>query len=235
MKSVKIALLGDRSDEVIAHRAIPLALQIAADELSLNQQGGSCTAVWIHSSKIDLSQLSQYDGIWCVPASPYADSENVLNAIRYARENDVPFLGTCGGYQHAVLEYAKNVLGYTNAGTVEEDPDTTLPLINAMFCSLVEKPGAIRLAANSQLHAIYQSNLVEEQYHCSFGVNRHYLTIFDNSELEFTGFDTNDDPRAIEHRNHPFFFGTAFQPERSALENQMHPLINAFLKAASGK
>jgi len=227
---VKIALLGDYSDEVIAHRAIGPALQLAAQQISVE-----CQSEWIHTSEIDLEPLSDYQGFWCVPASPYADTVKMINAIQYARLRLTPLLGTCGGYQHMALEFAQNVLGYTQAGNSEDNPDTSMPLINAMFCSLREKPGQIQIRSSSRLRDIYKIDAAEEQYNCGFGVNKEYLQIFDGSDMSFTGFDVEGDPRALELDNHPFFIGTAYQPERSALSKENHPLITAFLQAASSQ
>ena len=224
--AMKIALLGDQSDDVIAHRAIPLALQLAAKQLSVE-----CTPEWIHTTKINQSNLTEYSGMWCVPASPYADPLQMIEAIQYARESQLPLLGTCGGYQHAVLEFAKNVLGQKDAGNTEDNTNTRLPLINAMFCSLREKPGQINFNNPSRLRSIYKSDFTEEQYNCGFGVNRELLHLFNDSDLVFTGFDKDNDPRAFELNNHPFFIGTAFQPERSALKQKNHPLITSFVQA----
>ena len=224
----KIALLGDPSGDVIAHRAIPVALQLTAEKLSID-----CQSEWIHSTDIELSNLSTYSGFWCVPNSPYRDPAKIIAAIRYARETDTAFLGTCGGYQHAVLEFAQNFLGHKDAGNLEDNPDTVMPLINAMFCALREKPANIKLTSGSRLHSFYQSGLINEQYNCGFGVNRDYLSLFENSSLTFTGFDADDDPRAFELQDHRFFIGTAFQPERSALQNEVHPLIEGFLTTAA--
>ncbi len=225
---IKIALIGDRSDEVIAHSAIPLALQLVADKHQFDH-----SVDWIHSTEIVPNTLSCYHGIWCVPGSPYQEPEKVIEAIRFARENDIAFLGTCGGYQHAVIEYARNVLGHSEASSIEDMPGTSMPLINAMFCSMREKPGKIELKEASQLHSIYQQRLVEEQYNCGFGVNADYLSIFENTGFNFTGFSTDteslDDPRAFELAGHSFFIGTAYQPERAALRQKIHPLIERFL------
>ena len=228
MTSVNIAVLGDYSDDVAAHSAIAPALALSAKQLDIN-----CQSDWIHSSNIVVDELQQFQGFWCVPNSPYADPARVLAAIKYARESEIAFIGTCGGYQHAALEYAINVLGYSNAGNLEEDQDTDMPLVSALSCALREKQGAIHLTSDSRLHTIYQSALVHEEYNCGFGVNRDYLSIFDNTDLTFTGFDDEGDPRALEHDTHPFFIGTAFQPERSALSDKLHPVITEFLRAAT--
>ena len=224
----KIALLGDRSDDVIAHRAIPIALQLAAEKLSI-----SCSSEWIHSTEIELSSLADYQGFWCVPNSPYRNPAKIIAAIRHARESGTAFIGTCGGYQHAVLEFAQNALGHIDADNTEDNTDTSMPLINAIFCALREKPGNIKLGNPSHIRSLYKTDLIEEQYNCGFGINTEYLSLFKDTQLQFTGVDLENDPRAFELSGHPFFIGTAFQPERSALQNLSHPLIEGFLSAAS--
>jgi CTP synthase (UTP-ammonia lyase) len=83
--------------------------------------------------------LDEFDGIWCVPNSPYAYTDGALWAIEWARTRRVPFLGTCGGFQHALLEFARHVLGRDSAAHAELDPDATFPLIAPLACPLVEK------------------------------------------------------------------------------------------------
>ena len=224
--ALTIALIGDFNEEVIAHMAIPRAIEISAETLQLTVK-----SQWIDTDKVSLEKLKTFNAIWCVPASPYKSMEGALTAIQYARENHIPFLGTCGGYQHATLEYAHNVLGYPQAGNSEVDPDTEMPLISSLVCKLVEKSDHIILHKNSKVNAIYKMDRILEDYHCSFGVNPDYLSLFDQYDLKFVGFNDLGDPRVLEITNHPFFIATAFQPERSANNNEEHPLITSFLKA----
>ena len=107
-----------------------------------------------------------------------------------------------------------------------------MPLISTLACKLIEAYDDIRLAADSRIAKIYGRESINEQYHCSYGVNRDYLELFAGSEMVFSGFDADDDPRALEIPAHRFFVATAFQPERSALAAQTHPLVLAFVKAA---
>ena len=227
MSTKSIALIGDYNAQVIAHQAIPKALDLAATAL-----GVACEYEWVDTDAVSQLSLNEFDGFWCVPASPYKDMQGALDAIRYARESGKPFLGTCGGYQHAALEYARHVLGHTLAGNAEVDANTSMPLINALACKLVEKSDRIQLLDGSRVASIYDTAEVEEDYHCSFGVNRKYLPLFDGSALQFTGFDLDGDPRVLEIREHPFFMATAFQPERSALLGENHALITAFVQAS---
>lgn len=225
---MKLALIGDYDESVVAHQAIPLAIQLATDEIDLK-----VSFEWVDTASIQSVDLTQFNAFWCVPASPYKNKKSALQVIKYARENNIPFLGTCGGYQHAVLEYARNVLEYEEADTTEESPETSMPLILSLTCKLYGESGSIQFMENSQIANIYQSNKTTEEYQCGYGVNREYISIFDGSDLLFSGFDADGDLRAIELVGHPFFIGTAFQPERSAFNHQSHPLITAFLRSAA--
>ena len=227
---INIALIGEHNPSVTAHRAIPRALEISSDALSCEIEHQ-----WIDTPALDRDAditLAEYDGVWCVPASPYRSMEGALRGIRYARQSGTPFLGTCGGYQHAALEFSRNVLGYAKAGNSEVDPDTEIPLISEMVCALREESGRIYLNDGSALRKIYAASAIEEEYNCGYGVNAEYLSIFQGSDMIFSGYDGDNEPRALELTNHPFFIGTAFQPERSSLEQATHPLILAFLMAA---
>ena len=104
-RPARIALVGDRSPDVLAHGRIPTVIR----QLSRGP-AGPVDADWRHSSQIGAGDsLADYDGIWVVPGSPYADVDSVLTAITYARTRRVPLLGTCGGFQHLLLEFARNV------------------------------------------------------------------------------------------------------------------------------
>ena len=224
---MKILLLGDYDQSVVAHQAIPRALELAAISLAAEVE-----QVWIRTAELELRSLSEFDALWCVPFSPYERPEVVIAAIKFARENDVPFLGTCAGYQHAVIEYARNALGIESAESIEDNPDAQLPVITALACKLYDQAESINIERDSRAGEIFQSERVLEEYHCGFGINQDLLHIFENGELKFSGHDDNGEPRVCEIPGHRFFIGTAFQPERSALRQTVHPLVTAFLMAA---
>lgn len=230
--TVTIALVGDYNPNVTAHQAIPKALELAAENLRL-----TVTFDWVATSDIDcpdVQALDGYNGIWCVPASPYQSFDGALAAIRRARESRIAFLGTCGGYQHAILEYARNVLGLSDAANAEIDPDASLPLIAPLSCALIDQDGGIDLAENSVIRKVCGTAHLTETYRCSFGFNPDYAHLLDGRDLRIVAWDQDRDPRAVELRGHPFFIGTAFQPERAALRGEDHPLINAFVRAVAG-
>jgi CTP synthase (UTP-ammonia lyase) len=228
---VRIALVGDYDPEVTAHVAIPRALALAAE-------AAECEVVpdWIATPDLDHNAertLAPYHAIWCVPASPYASMDGALNAIRFARETDRPFLGTCGGGQHALIEYARSVLGLAAADHAESNPGAELQLITPLACALREARDRIRLLDGTRIHAIYGRDEIVEGYNCSYGLNPVFRALLEASSMRVTGVDDAGDVRVVELDGHPFFVATLFQPERSALSGTAHPLIGAYLRAAA--
>ena len=234
---IRIILIGDCRKEVFAHEAIPKALALAAEKLSLE-----VAPEWLGTDKITSAQsiaAKKPQGIWCVPGSPYRKMEGALTAIRFARENQIPFLGTCGGFQHALIEYARNALNIADADHSESNPGTGTPLIAKLSCSLINLSETIRIYPQTRLAEIYNSLKADELYQCSYGFNPAFRKHFESAPmkfsapLHFTAFNDDLGVRAFELTDHPFFMGTLFQPERSALIGRTHPLICAFVKAAS--
>jgi CTP synthase len=176
--------------------------------------------------------LAVYDGVWVVPGSPYRYTEGVLAAVRFARETMCPFLGTCGGFQHAVLEFARDVAKIADAAHAETAPQAATQVIVPLACELVEQTDEVTFAPDSRLHAIFGGQPARGEYRCRFGINPEYRAPLEAAGLRFTGFDARGDIRAFEYPKHPFFVGTLFQPERGALRGERHPLIAAFVAAA---
>jgi CTP synthase (UTP-ammonia lyase) len=228
--TARIALVGDQSPDVKAHAAILRALALATD-----QAGGTIQATWIPTNKLNGNadcQLRGFQGVWCVPGSPYASMEGALQAIRFAREHKVPFLGTCGGSQHALIEYCRNVLGLADADHAESNPNAHFALIAPLPCALRETEARILLNPGSRVRAIYGCNEIREPFNCGFGLNPKHQQLFGNAALKITGAGDDGIARVVELDDHPFFIATLFQPERSAFKNVSHPLIAAFLQAA---
>lgn len=227
-KTLRIGLIGDRDSRVLAHWAIPQALQ-----QSLLPHSGTLRIDWLDTPRLAAGlPLDNYAGFWGIPGSPYLDTEGALRAITYARENQVPFLGTCGGFQHALLERARNVLGWADAAHAEMDPEAARPVVYTLPCSLVEVSEEIRLAPGSQLAAIYGLPSIREGYRCSYGVNPQFQDELFGSSLRPCAHGEDGSIRALEASDHPFFIATLFQPERKALAGVAVPLAEAFLAAA---
>jgi len=230
VSTARIALVGDQSPEVKAHAAIPRALTLAAESLQ-----AKIATTWMPTNELAGNanrQLRDFQGIWCVPGSPYASMEGALAAIRFNREHDVPFLGTCGGFQHALIEYSRNVFGFADADHAESNPGANFPLIAPLACALREIETDIHLQANSRARAIYGCDKVLETFNCGYGLKPEHHGLFANDGLRITGIGNDNTARVVELTNHPFFMATLFQPERSAFKNVTHPLIVAFARAA---
>jgi CTP synthase (UTP-ammonia lyase) len=230
--SIHIALVGDYNSTIVAHQAIPIAIGLAAKDMNTHLHFS-----WIPSTSLASDaalNLSEYDAVWCVPGSPYKSMDGALNAITFAREQIVPFLGTCGGFQHALIEYARKVLLLPESDHLESNPNASLPLITPLACSLVETKGQIILKQGSKIRNIHDQAEIVEAFNCNFGVNPDYQHLLETSStMNITGVDQAENVRVVELENHPFFIATLYQPERSALIGVCHPLIRAFILAAS--
>jgi len=224
-----VALVGDHNPRVTAHAAIPQAL-----ELARAAAGAEISWTWVPTATIRDARrdLAAFAAVWVVPASPYASMDGALAAIQFARETARPFLGTCGGCQHALIEIARHVCGAAAADHGETNPGGAELVVTPLACALVETTGEIRFTPGSRLHAIFSGRPTQEGYHCRYGLNPAWRARLETAGLRFTGFDAAGEVRAVELPAHPFFMATLFQPERSALRGQTHPLITAFVRAA---
>ncbi|WP_043257398.1 CTP synthase C-terminal region-related (seleno)protein [Pseudomonas knackmussii] len=226
-KVLRIGLIGDRDSQVMAHWAIPLALQ-----QSLLPHAGTLRLEWLHTERLAQGlPLEGYAGFWCIPGSPYRDTEGALRAIRHARTSGTPYLGTCAGFQHALLERARNVLGWDDAAHAELDPEAARPVIHALPCALVEVREEIRLRPGSRLASAYGKPSIREGYRCSYGINPEYQEALFGDSLTASAHGEDGSIRALEAEDHPFFVATLFQPERKALAGVSVPLAEAFLRA----
>lgn len=226
-----IALVGNYSEQVVAHKAIPIAIALANKKLGTN-----LNCEWIETETIQektISNLTAFSAIWAVPGSPYKSMDGAIRAIQFARENNKPFLGTCGGFQHALIEYARNVCGVQEANHAETNPESHELVVTPLTCSLVGETGQITFIPGSLLNTVFEGQSTLEEYHCRYGLNTTWKNKLESAGVLFSGFDHNKEIRAFELPTHPFFIGTLFQPERAALKNITHPLITTFIKKAA--
>ena len=229
MSQARIALVGDFNPDVVAHRAIDKCFILA------RQSQPELEPHWLATESIvpgDARAFELFSAIWCVPASPYRNTDAALWAIQYARVHCVAFLGTCGGYQHALLEYARNVLGLKNSGHTELDPAAAMPLLHPMQCGLIEQSQKIAVT-DKEFRSMYGGDSGLEGFRCSYGLNPKYEHVFAGSSMKIVARAQDGQARAFRLEGHPFFIGTQFQPERRALSGSLHPLVQAFLSAAA--
>ena len=226
----RIALVGDRSANVRAHARIPGLIDalLKRDSIALDPY-------WIATTDAEECELSGFDAIWVAPGSPYESPAGAIAAVRTARETGIPFLGTCGGFQHALIEYARNVCGLANVENAEVTPDADELLIVPLECSLKGHEEAVMIVPGTLAARISGPGRRTERYHCSYGLNEEYLAALTGGGLVFSGFDDDGQVRIVELPGHPFFMGTLFQPELHGDGTQPHPILHAFAAAAVAK
>ncbi len=224
----RIALVGDRSANVRAHARIPLLI-----DALLARDGIALDAYWIGTPDAETADLGRFDAIWVVPGSPYESAAGAIAAVRTARERGIPFLGTCGGFQHALLEFARNVCGLSGVENAEVTPEAAEHLIVALDCSLKGHQEAVMIVPGTLAAKISGPGRRTERYHCDYGLNPGYLARLSQGGLVFSGFDDDGQVRIAELPGHPFFLATLFQPELHGDGTQPHPVIVALAAAAT--
>src|SRR5215471_1078379 len=152
-RPIALALVGEYTPSFVPH-----AKTDAAFDQMRSALGIEIDATWISAANLDdepQSKLSRFHGIWVAPGSPYKSMQGALNAIRHSREHGIPLLGTCGGCQHVVIEYARNVLGFYDAQHAEYDPYASNLFVTPLSCSLVGQRMEVHIEAGSRVAAIY--------------------------------------------------------------------------------
>lgn len=225
-----VALVGDRDLAKPAHAGIEASLEL------YRRDADSCLAYdWVSTRSMDTGSLPGVlrgaTAVWCVPGSPYESTAGALNAIRHARTEGKAFLGTCGGFQHALIEYARNVLGRA-AEHQEMTPTAKDPLIVKLRCPLAGAKGKVIATGSGNFASFLGAEASVEEFNCNYGFNEEFGDIFRGSELTFIAHDESGQVRAFRLTGHPFFIGTLFQPERRALAGSLHPVVRAFLSSA---
>jgi CTP synthase (UTP-ammonia lyase) len=232
-KTPRVALVGDRSPHVMSHVRVPALLDALAE-----RDGLVLDAYWIPTEDATApGAVEGFDAVWVLPGSPYVSEEGALAAIRTAREDGIPFLGTCGGFQHALLEFARDVCGLSRLAHAENDPgaDADDLLIAPLACSLVGHEGAVRVTPGSLAESVLGAERTTERYHCAYGPDGRHLEALREHGLRFTGEDEDGRVRIAELPGHPFFMATLFQPELAGDGTRPHPIVRALARAATDK
>lgn len=208
-------------------------------EHSNNKLGFATKYRWIETTTLGndnyYKELKNLNGIWSASGSPFKSMIGSLNAIKYARENMIPHIGTCGGYQHSIIEYARNVLGFSNANHAEYSDNSTDLFVDKMTCSLVGTRGIVSIQENTLAKEIYCKKEIEVGYYCSYGLSDNYKDLVLQGDMLASGFDSNKSVRMIELLNHPFFIITAFVPQVDSTFDAPNPLVTAFVKRVNKK
>jgi len=227
----EIILIGERDLTIPAHAGIEASLKLFREHIDPH-----LSFRWINTVQIMIespaSILGSACGVWCTPGSPYESTEGASRAIRFARENDIAFLGTCGGFQHALMEFYQNVLGRP-AAHQEMNLAAKDPLIVKLSCSLAGARAKVIAVPGTAFAKLLGGDESVEEFNCNYGLAPALEPIFAGSDLKFVAYDEAHQVRAFQLSDHPFFIGTLFQPERCALRGTLHPLVNAFFQHVS--
>ena len=200
----------------------------------------------IHSEEINIKSSDQIfknlNGILVAPGFGERGVEGKIEAIRIAREKNIPFLGICLGMQMAVIEFARNVLGFNKANSTEMDINCKYPVISMMESqkNIKEKGGTMRLGSwkcvlenNSLAHKIYSTNEINERHRHRYELNFEFMKELSQNGMIFSG--KNPDTglvEIIELSDHPWFFGVQFHPEYRSTVEEPHPVFLSFVKAS---
>ncbi|NQW35878.1 MAG: CTP synthase [Flavobacteriales bacterium] len=200
---------------------------------------------WVHSEKLKpkniAKQLENIDGLLVAPGFGERGIEGKIEAIKYVRENNIPFLGVCLGMQMAVIEFARNVIGFTDANSTEMLTDTKHPVIDLMESqkSITQKGGTMRLGAwdcqlepNTKAFNAYKTKLISERHRHRYEFNNTYLKDFQKAGMITSGINPKTGLiEIIELPNHPWFVGVQYHPEYKSTVLNPHPLFIDFIKA----
>ena len=201
---------------------------------------------WVDSEEVNdenvADVLKGVDGILVPGGFGTRGTEGKISAIRYARENKIPFLGICLGMQMAIVEYARHVVGYTDANSIELDPETTHPVIALMpeQNGVINLGGTLRLGAypcvlkdGSVARELYGKKEISERHRHRYEVNNEYREELEKHGMVLSGI--SPDGRIVEMlelSDHPFFVGTQGHPELKSRPNRAHPLFRGLIHAA---
>jgi len=224
--TIQVAIIGDKQPRFVPQEAIDNALQHSAARQNVRVE-----TTWHATTllKSENNRLNDADAIWCAPGSPYESLEGALAGIRYAREHNIPFLGTCAGFQHAVIEFARNVLGENTASHPEYAEGASPLFMDDALCSRVGEEMKLRIT-DPHTQAIYGAEHAVETYYCRFALREEYVPTFEAHGLTVAGVD--EGTRIMRLAGHPFFYMTLFVPQVASRPEQPHPLISAYVAAA---
>src|SRR5690606_16813434 len=186
--------------------------------------------------------FSDVDGILIAPGFGDRGTEGKVLTSKYARENNIPLLGICLGMQMMVVEFARNVLGYTEAESTEFNSQTKYPVINLMDeqKNVTHKGGTMRLGnwecelqENSQIRKIYKSENIKERHRHRYEFNNEFYDQFNKANFITSGINPDTGlVEVVELEDHPFYIGVQYHPEYKSTVAAPHPLFKAFLEAA---
>jgi len=238
---VTIGLIGKYVELQDSYKSILESFIHAGAENEVKVNVESIHSEYLNDDNVKL-KLSHLDGILVAPGFGERGIEGKVSAVKYVRENNIPFFGVCLGMQMAVIEYSRNVLNLKDANSTEMDPETPYPVIDLMEeqKSITDKGGTMRLGSwacqlkdNTIAKSVYKTDLIQERHRHRYEFNSEFKQQIEDAGMIATGFnpDTNL-VEIVELPSHPWFVGVQYHPEYKSTVDNPHPLFVAFVKAA---
>ena len=237
----RVAMVGKYVRSADTYLSINEALKHAAGWNDCKVEINWIEAEEFERSEDEVKKLSSFDGVLVPGGFGVRGTEGKISAIRYAREHSIPFLGLCFGFQLAVIEFARNVLGLKRASSTEFDPKTPHPVIDLLpEQRRVKRLGGtmrlgsheVRVSKGTKAFKIYRNTRIYERHRHRYEVNPRYLSSLNRAGLKFSGRSPDGRRMEIlELAKHPFFIATQFHPEFKSRLTRPTPLFSAFVKA----
>ena len=221
---ISIAIVGDENDAYPSHREINAVRSMLGEGVDTQ---------WLPTDGDRVRHLEGFDGIWLTPGSPYADDAAAYGAVKWARERDVPFLGTCGGLQYAVIAYFRNVLGIVNASHAESDGVDDTNVVRTLACSLDGEERVVQPLAGTRFSTLVNDEAFVGMHYCNYGPGAEELQRLVDGGMVIEATADDAEAEVIELPTNRFFMLSLFQPQIGALAGKpLHPLLREFVRCA---
>jgi CTP synthase (UTP-ammonia lyase) len=240
-QGVRIAVLGDFNPQSHTHWATEAALFHAACWLDFDVEPRWFPTLALESPDAK-EHLAHFDGIWGAPGSPFRSATGMLRGIELARRRDLPYLGTCAGFQYALIEFTRNVLGLGDADTAENHCDSQNIVITPVACPLPQRgpdgpkmhgEDAVHAVRGTLVHELCRSDALQGQFFCNFETNPEYVARWEAAGLRVAARGPRNEMRAFDLPDKRFFLATLFQPQLSSRGEQPHPIVLGYLRACA--
>jgi CTP synthase (UTP-ammonia lyase) len=216
-----IAALGDRDTGHLTHREVDAAIALVPDGAEVR---------WLPTEN---ASLDGFDGVWVLPGTPYRDDDAVLGAIRFAREQGMPILGSCGGFQYMAVEFARHVAGIAGAAHEETEPGADDLVVARLGCGLIGEERTVTTVPGTRLAAICGSEPFAGFHWCNFGLAPGSVERLRTAGLVVNAHADDAGVEGFELPDHPFSVATLFQPQvGSSTSTSLHPLLTALIDAS---
>jgi CTP synthase (UTP-ammonia lyase) len=228
--SCRIVILGDFNTSNPTHHALDESIKHAQKRI-----GRLIDCTWIGTDLFDSKKVfgGDYSGLWIAPGSPYKSMENVIDAIYYTRTRKIPTFGICAGFQHMLIEFARNTCGIEKADHQETSLLSSDFVVSKLSCSLVGREEELTVVdKSSKLFKLLKKEKFLGKYYCNYGLNNRYIEVLKKNGCYITAVSPDREARAFELRPHPFFLGTLFQPTLKSSINAPSPIILDFLESS---